>query len=951
MNKKVFLASNWFVKSIDSELENTNNIIKDRSNDLNSLFDQSQNHIEEQNQKIESELNRFFVPGWKGESLISKDIKEFIKILNKFHKDARDNFSSQEKLSRRIKMSIYDEFISFAEYKSFNCTDLDHFTSFWNELNNPNSKYKKEINIFLDIFSFRIAVIYLLKVRFIITLLEQTDTKFDLKNIYYPNSFLQRMFLSGSSTELKSKAFEQNVFSWYRPSEQLKNTLIKFKEISTKLKITEIIKTISTQSEKILEEEIDYSHSLSHKNFGLFLNTLLINFPIWKSSLQKKYSFMQEQLTHDNMEIISCKFDGDYLESMGLSHWLAQDANKNLKWDSMLCPDFKQNNFETGHYLKLLNEIQFLTFLAQIANLQGKEPKKFVCNIANSHLYNRKNSNEIQKSLLLNDNSVTYSTYDRIILNIAEFPKNNPQHFLFNKILSQKETLKDNGLLYILTTKRLFVPSQKAKVENLLKEFKVEGIFNFEDVKGKGKLGSYIYIFSKKKEVFIPFEEDKKQPCLNFRYSANLTSFHNFHNITDLTSDFFNLHKGDLPPLFHKNIGDFRLEFNQDAIVGGQLIHSSSKDSKKITHPLFFKKLMSLCNSLEYFFDLQNIEFNQDEYGFEEESSFFNFSGNFQRDKSPYTIVVDQRIKDDIKIEIIDTKDLESISYDYGHALCSYYYAYPKWGYLNIKAIKEFFNSAIGKQVINLTFSNEVRKVKGNLSKLLIPKLFTNNTHMPEHIEAGLQLLNSNRDQLLAIHPSTLTQNFNEIQNLLPTIVKSYPNNILSMICNFKSVVNNAIEVLGGSRKSNSINFSNPLLKTPLVLSKTYPIYPDNKEVYVEFNNEALNQIHSPLTKVKKKSITKDGFTTHSLDLFTQDQKVVTLYSEEEMILFLEFLGSELKNIPISKVLQGVSVPALNDLKSILDSYQSISRSLEQISAQMPELYDRLMNTILMVEN
>jgi uncharacterized protein YaaN involved in tellurite resistance len=222
---------------------------------------------------------------------------------------------------------------------------------------------------------------------------------------------------------------------------------------------------------------------------------------------------------------------------------------------------------------------------------------------------------------------------------------------------------------------------------------------------------------------------------------------------------------------------------------------------------------------------------------------------------------------------------------------------------------------------------------------------------MPEHIEAGLQLLNSNRDQLLAIHPSTLTQNFNEIQNLLPTIVKSYPNNILSMICNFKSVVNNAIEVLGGSRKSNSINFSNPLLKTPLVLSKTYPIYPDNKEVYVEFNNEALNQIHSPLTKVKKKSITKDGFTTHSLDLFTQDQKVVTLYSEEEMILFLEFLGSELKNIPISKVLQGVSVPALNDLKSILDSYQSISRSLEQISAQMPELYDRLMNTILMVEN
>jgi hypothetical protein len=947
LNKKVFSASNWFVKNSNTPEQNSEDTQMDYS--TKPISTTIQQPSADANQNSSNALNKFFVPGWKGESLISKEVKEFIKILNKFHADAKENFLVQGKFSRRIKISIYDEFLSFAEYKSFNCTDLDHYTSFWNELENESSKYKKEIDLFIEIFSFRIAVIYLLKVRFIVTLLEQTETKFDIKNIYYPNAFLAKVFQSGSSIELKSKAFDQNVFSWYRPNEKLKDSLIKFRSITSSLCITELIKTISIHSEKILNEQTHYSHSLSHKNFGLFLNSLLLDFPVWKESLKKKSSSFFSKEKKD-IEIISCKFDGDYLESMGLSHWLAQDANKNMKWDQILCPDFKKTDFETGRYLKILNELQFLTFLAQIANIQGKEPKRFVSSVANSHLYNRKDSNEVQKSLLLNDNSVSNSTYDRVILNITDFPKNNPQHFLFNKVLGQQSFLKESGLLFIITSKKLFVPSQKSKVENLLDVFKIEGIFNFDDVKGKGKLGSYIYIFSKKKLNSFVNDEEKKQSCLNFRYFGNLNSFQEFHNVTELTKGFFTKNQGDLPPLFQRSINDYRLEFNQDAIVDGQLIHSSSKDSTKITHPLFFKKLMNLCNSLEYFFDIQNVELNQNEYSYTEESSFFSLNGNFQRDKSPFTIIVDQRIKEDIRIEIINTKSLESKAYEYGHALCSYYYAYPKWSFLNIPAMKEYFNSAIGKQVINLTFSNEIRKVKGNLSKLLIPRFFANQPQLPEHLVSGLKFLKSNRDEILSTHPTSLTKQFNDIKSILPSLVKSYPNEVLEYICEFNKSINNSLEILGSS-SGNKVNFNNPLLKSPLLMSKTYPIYPDNKEIYVEFNNESLNQIHSPLTKIKRRVIEKDGYSSNVIEFYTGPDKVVTLYSEDEMISFLEFISNELSEVPISKVLQGISVPTNENLKSILSSYKAISRTLESISKEFTDNYDQLMNTILFKES
>ena len=934
MDKKNFLAANWFALDED-------NLAKQQQT-LTSK-DAFQKALAPFYPKVDltnnNELNKYFVPGWKGDSLTSKSVKAFTKALDKLHLDAKDTFFSKNELSRKLKIGIYNEFLSYAEYKSLNCTNLDHYTTFWSEITNKDSEHKTELDRFLNILSFRIATIYILKLRFIITVTKQTNSSILDKDLFNPNSFITRFFKHGSSFELKAKAFEQSIYSWYRPSEAIQNDIIQFKEICDDLNITEIVKTISIKAENILNSEVEYSHPLSHNSFGLFINNLLINFPKW-IKFQNKNNQHSYKAANDGMEIISCKFAGDYLESLSLSHWLAQNANKNLKWNEILCPDFKTRDFLSGAYLKIINELQFLTFLSQIANIQGREAKSFVCSIINSHLYNRKNTEGIQRSLL-DDNNLSHSTYDRIILNLSHIPKSNPQHYLYNQISAQKDFLKENGYLYVISSKKIFVSSQKSKIEALLKDFKIESLFSLNNLQGRGEIGSYIYIFSKKSEYQVM--QNEKNACFNFRFHGELKSFQEFSNITKLSQDFFEQNYNDAPPLYQKTLNNFKLEFFQDAIVKGQLINSTSEDSTKITHPSFFNQLMTMCNPLDFFFDLQGISFNQDSTYQKNNNTLFDFSNSFTREVSDYVFIIDQRSSEYVNIEIIPTKSLEAKAYDYGHANCHYFYAYPKWSSLNIFVFKEYFSSQIGQQLINLTFHNEHKKVKANLLKLLIPKFLMESSVLPTHILSALSLLNIDLETLLKSHPAEIEKKYKEIANLLTTITKNYPSEILTLISNFKRTIQRAIEIVGSN--SSKINFHNPVISNPLVLSKTYPIYPDNQDIYSSFNSEALSVIHSPLTKIKKQSKSENDTVSHYLELYHLDQVVLTLYSDETMINFLEFLFTNVLQMPISKIMQGVQVPRLTDLKSIINAYNSLQKTLVNLYATIGNDFNQLLNS------
>jgi hypothetical protein len=108
----------------------------------------------------------------------------------------------------------------------------------------------------------------------------------------------------------------------------------------------------------------------------LFLNSLQINYPTWLETIDPRGG--REKTVPvggiEDEKIISCKYSGDYLESLSLSHWLAQENNIDFHWEEVLCPDFKGREFASGTFAKICNELQFLKFLANKADYQGVKP-------------------------------------------------------------------------------------------------------------------------------------------------------------------------------------------------------------------------------------------------------------------------------------------------------------------------------------------------------------------------------------------------------------------------------------------------------------------------------------------------------------------------------------------------------------------------------------------------
>ena len=95
--------------------------------------------------------------------------------------------------------------------------------------------------------------------------------------------------------------------------------------------------------------------------------------------------------------------------------------------------------------------------------------------------------------------SVAERPYLTEFLNLSKFPKNNSHFYLLHQIQDQLKDLKSQGKLIVFSAKKLFIPSQKDKIEGLLKQLKLECYLTLDQLKTHSNLNPYIYIFSRKK--------------------------------------------------------------------------------------------------------------------------------------------------------------------------------------------------------------------------------------------------------------------------------------------------------------------------------------------------------------------------------------------------------------------------------------------------------------------
>ncbi len=924
MTKKTFSAQHWFQKNDDSEVV-PNSAARPLVN--NELSSDQVRFPTFTNKKPSPSPNSFsdskfspvncFVPGWTGDSLSSKKVMNFERILKKIQEDVRGELLKTNDFPRSIKMGLYTEFLSYAESLGLHFEGLDDLSRFWQLLTFDQINENKDISKFVDIYCGRIATITFLKLRFLAALIDKCGLELTDKALLYPNSYLSQLFKKGSQFELNSKALESNLYSWYRPTESMKESMKELLVLSKELAITEIIKNVSARTQIAQENNRVYSHALSQVSLGLFLNSLQINFPLWLETIEGNSI---PSGTMEEEEIISCKYHGDFLESLSLSHWLAQENNKNVRWDQILCPDFKGFDFVSGVFTKICNELQFLTFLVHKAEHQQEKPVEYICRIMGHHFRNRKNTTHRQQQLI-EDNPFYSSTYDRVVLNLCHFPKNNPQHFLMMQILEQVKYLKQNGYLFVLSSKKLFVPSLRERLDPLLKELKTEAIFDLDNVKGKGELGSYVYVFRKRQAT----QNTQKQLCSYFRVSADLKTFQAFSPITDHLRSFFLAHLTEIPPLAQLEFKDsFRIEFYQEAILNGMLIHSTSEDSSRITHPAFFRGLLNSYMPLDNLFEIKSLSHTD---------SFLNESGlniGLKKDLS-YFLVVDFR-KNEVSLELHPMDTFRSIYSDYGAALCHYFSLGPKLQGVNPNLLRNYFHTPIGKQVINLTFSAGPSLVKGSLAKLLVPRFMTETDLIPSNIKASFQLFDSTEEELLGTSPEQVVKNFNHTDQVIRNLLPKYSCDILSYYSNFERTLQSLIWKMDDGRYGQKISFNNPMIQSQLVKKVTRPLYPGNEDIFLEFvEGSSPVDLHLPLTYCQMNTTHEGDLKLHSLDLVSNDRIIVRLHGEEIIILFLNFLLSHAYQVSLSKILKAIYLPSLSDLKQIIHTTQDLKNTYQSL--------------------
>jgi len=853
---------------------------------------------------------KFLTPGWTGDSLGSKTAYSIKSHSENLWRYALKYFSSFEDSNKTLKNSIYLEFLDFTKANSIN-HDFTGYVDFWPHLFSPASPFAKEIKEFKNIYCYRAVIVYLYRLQFVSLLGRVTNRPLTKKNYLNPSAFISKVFPQGSSRELICESLQTNRYSWFRPSDSLQSSvfgLVKdFEDISS----IEFLKIFShVPGMNFLPK---FSHTISHKYFGDFIDQLLNKIPNWLSS------------KNSNAGIINTKFAGDFLGSLTNSFWLGQENN-----DQLIAPDFIGESFDEGRFLKICQEIQFLSNLLTYAERNNLAPVEFLCKSMKQKY--AQNSDDLFGQMKLFDPGQMKGDllYHRIFLNLVNPPKSNPHHHLVNQINIQLNSLTNNGLVFVFTNQNLFVPSQGERVSTLLKDFKTEAYFNFENLKGKGEITSHLYILSKrlpgKKEKPFSSRSEKKESCLFFRWSGDLSSFYNFSEFTKELQKYLSHNEAFSRSLYHKELpGGLSFEFHHDAILNGKLLHSSSQDTSKITHPSFFKSLTKFCTPFDNFFMIESLN-PQNKLEKTDKDYTLELLGykTSPEEKFPFILIANHSNPDKIDLEIIPSSSYKAKVEEYGYACFNYFGLIPKKLGLNINVFREYFLTNLGQQIIQL-FLDGSTKLKSKLQALLVPKFFIPSNQSSLELPSNFDFLKSDTQELVNFHPELLLNSFNLFKDNVGKYTEDFPLEVLDLIIGFKLNLEQCF-------KSNSITnsasaYQNPIIREKLEKLSLRPIFNNNENIHIEPMTHKKENLHLPLTHTQIKQKGED----HYLELSSSKVAVFRLYSDPILLNFISFLLNSVIGLSIAKTLTSLAVPQVEDLKNVLNNFNDVESCLNSL--------------------
>lgn len=892
--------------------------------------------------------SEFFIPGWKGEGLITASAIVIKNSLSNLTIDALSLFKKSFSTSKSMKQQTYNEFMHFAEYAKLDKSLLGQQNDFWLHMQDESSPLKKHLDDFVKIHCFRAVAIYLFRIKFILDLSKEQQLVVTEDILLNPLSFLGKIFKKDSSTELIAESLQINQYSWYRPSSEYKDSLLKLKDAFESITLTELIKLISTPKDDKIYSIRNYSHSLSHLSFGLMVNELLIKLPAWLYP-NTKVKPVNPQRVCLLPKTINTRFSGNHISSFALSHWLAQETNiKVSQWNNLICPEFEGLEFIDGQFLKICQELQFLSFLTRVAVEHKYEIIPFICKIMKEKYHSSPDELGGAQASFFNLGQFSHETlYHRIVLNLTELPKTNPHHFLIQQIQSQKNMLTKDGMIFVFTNQKLFVPSHSERVEQLLKDFKVEACFNLEELKGKGEIAHFIYVLTKRaavpnmnKHLLFEMNKNVKESCLSFEFKGSLSRFNKFNKLVEELQKFIRNKNAVTTPIYINEIEkDISFEFHQDAIIEGKLVSSvASKDNGHLPHPRFFKNLTESCTSLESFFHVEQI--TPDDFQAMKRSVASELLGlKIGPEKQyPLLLIINQTEALDVRIELTTTDSYRAKVEQYGTAFFYYFGLIPKNQVINLNVFREFFSSPMGHQIIQMQLSDGPTKLKAKLKALLIPNFFARTQFMPAELQGAFKMLDFSVSDLKSHHPIELLTEFEMMKKHFGLNADLYPWHLLGLLSHFKIQLKATLEDFG-SNKTNSVSFANPLISEGLVKLKTNAIYPNNADVYIDYKIKTHEELQLPLTS----AVLKNEGEESVLVLKCQDKDIVHLHASQLMNQFIKFVLQNANGVKVADILVNLRIPDLTDLMNVTKNVEQIKVSKEQLQKETEELISAIL--------
>lgn len=874
--------------------------------------------------------SQFFIPGWKGEGLITAHGLTIKSILNNLTIDATSLFKKLCTSTNSMKKQTHEEFLAYAEWSNLDKSQFLVASDFWFHFQDQSSPYQNQIQEFIRIFCFRAVAIYLFRIKFLLELSKELRMEMNEDNLFNPLSFLGRIFRKNSSTELLCESLQINQYSWYRPTYEYRDSILKIQEAFSNVTLTELIKLLSTPKEYQIYSIKNYSHALSHLTFGQFINNLIIKFPKWLNAEEEtftKKSVSLQQKTCLIPNTINTLFEGHHVSSLALSHWLAQEGNlQGELWDNIICPNFKGNEFIDGTFLKICQELQFLSFLTKVAIIQGHEVVPFICKIMKDKNTPSATDAHEQFSLLDLTASMDSHSYNRVILNLMDQPKTNPHHHLVTQILAKKSTLKKDGILYVLTNQKLFVPSHSERVELLLKDFKLQANINLDELKGKGEIPHYVYIFTKRENAhqmsphLFKINRSEKESCHTFQFKGNLTRFNIFNFLNEEFINFIKNKKPNSTPIYYNELDEKLLfEFHTDAIIEGKLVSSNAnKELGQHAHPSFFKNLTKTSVPLDTFFHLEMINPTNDSMDRSFASEMLGVKSGLNK-QYQLLLMINQSNPHQIALELVPIESLKAKVEENGTAYFNYFGLSPKHSSINLNVFREYFNSPVGNQIIQMQLSDGPSKLKGKLRSLLIPAFFAKTQFIPNEFMPAFNFIETDINELLKLDPMTSNQRMGIVEENVLKLKSQYPWHILGLLSHFKLNVKNSIFEIEDNKVDN-IHFANPIIANELVKLKNFPVYPKNDDVYINFETKNPQELKQTLSEI----ITKSEEGSFLITLRSNNKDIISLYSTENMVQFLKYILQNAIGYKISDILIGLKVPNAKELEEVLSKFSII---------------------------